>query len=106
MHVTRSLRASAIFLSFSVLGNAWVLHRKSAGDIEQARGLDSVQVPRAAPVDGNVKKRQGETTELECPNDRWEQMLDANPDDRVKTFCNEWLGISPATVVEEVTPTM
>ncbi|KAL6709912.1 hypothetical protein ACN47E_000697 [Coniothyrium glycines] len=106
MHVSRSLRASAIFLSFFTSTDAWVLHRKPAGTVARGKEEDNARLPRGEWLDGEFKKRQGEVTELNCPNDRWEKMLDSNPDDRVKTFCNEWLGIGPATVTQEVTPTI
>lgn len=93
MYISRSLQASAYLLSFSTLTTALALHRKRDGYTPDVQRVDSMH-----------EKRQDQ--ELECINDRWQDMLDNNPVDRVKTFCNEWLGIAPATTVIEWTPTM
>jgi len=100
MHITRSLPASAFVLSLSTLTEALALRRTSEDALDGSRFAR-----RGASLDGAAWKRQGVET-LDCPNDRWQQLLDNNPQDRVVTFCNEWLGISPATTVLEVTPTM
>lgn len=100
MYITRSLQASAFFLSFSTLTAAVALHRTADSDVQlEARTAHS------GSLDSIFKKRQ-DAQELECPNDRWQAMLDSNPADRVATFCNEWLGLEPATTVVEWTPTM
>jgi hypothetical protein len=57
--------------------------------------------------DGTQNKfNRRQNTALICPDDRYMEFLDSNPTARIKTFCNEWLGISPSTVTVEYTPTM
>jgi hypothetical protein len=101
---TRPRRASVVLLSFCALSDAWALYPRGRGrkhEVEDPAAIelrhDTVQVP-------NIQKRQD--TDLHCPDNRWQQFLDSNPDARVKTFCNEWLGIEPVTYVVETTPTM
>jgi len=104
MSVTRSLCASAIFLSFSALSDAWAVFsggRDRRQDVEEPA---AIEVRHKAVQAHNIQKRQ--ENHLYCPDDRWQQILDSNPDARIKTFCNEWLGIQPATEVVETTPTM
>ena len=105
MFFTRSLQASAFILSFSTLTDALALNRRNKGNVQEETVLDAPHVARGVGADGIVEKRQ-DPQELDCPDDRWQQMLDNNPSDRVATFCNEWLGIGPATTVVEWTPTM
>jgi hypothetical protein len=52
----------------------------------------------------SFNKRQPAT--LICPDDTYARILSDSPDERVETFCNEWLGIAPATVTVDVTPTV
>lgn len=104
MYISRSLQASAYLLSFSTLTAALALHRKKDGhSIEEQRVEPLLNAPGGTAESANEKRQD---QELECINDRWQDMLDNNPVDRVKTFCNEWLGIAPATTVIEWTPTM
>lgn len=100
MHFSRSLQVSACFLSFSLLTESLVLRRKD-GTISQEKG----PARRGALLDSVLNKRQDPEV-LNCPSDRWQDLLDSNPENRVVTFCNEWLGIEPATSVIEITPTV
>lgn len=103
MSFIRSLQASVFILSFSTLTDALVVNRKNTGSVQEEVAFVAPNVARGVSVD-NVVERQDQ--ELDCPDDRWQQILDNNPPDRVMTFCNEWLGIGPATTVVEWTPTM
>lgn len=99
MSFIRSLQASAAFLSFCTVSQAWVLHRKNDAHVQNEINVAPIEL-RA----NSFEKRQD--TVLDCSENRFQDLLDSNPADRVMTFCNEWLGIAPATVVEQVTPTM
>jgi len=102
MSFTRFSKASAVVLSLCTLSDAWALYHKI--DTKNAKAKDaSVELRRHEAQDLNEKRQ---TTELFCPNDRYEQFLNNNPDPSVQTFCNEWLGLAPATTVIEYVPTM
>ncbi|KAH7074205.1 hypothetical protein FB567DRAFT_191686 [Paraphoma chrysanthemicola] len=104
MSLTRPTWASVLLLSFCTFSEAWVLHRKPAGHAQIVKDAAPIELRNdAAPV-VSLEKRQD--SELFCPDDRWQEFLNSNPENRVKTFCNEWLGISPATTVLEYTPTI
>ncbi|CAO2647646.1 Nn.00g085680.m01.CDS01 [Neocucurbitaria sp. VM-36] len=105
MSIIRSLQASAFILSFSTLTDALALNRRSAGNVQNGLVYNAPHIAHGGSVEDIVEKRQ-DAQELDCPDDRWQQMLDNNPPDRVATFCNEWLGIGPATTVVEWTPTI
>ncbi|KAJ4377994.1 hypothetical protein N0V83_000824 [Neocucurbitaria cava] len=90
-------------LSFSTLTDALAVNRKSTDSVQEEVAFVAPNVARGVSVD-NVVERQDQV--LDCPDDRWQQILDNNPPDRVMTFCNEWLGIGPATTVVEWTPTI
>ena len=105
MYIIRSLQAAAVILSFSTLTEALAFNRRNKGQVQEENVFEPAQIAHAGPVIGNIKLRQ-DGQELDCPDDRWQQLLDNNPPDRVATFCNEWLGIGPATTVVEWTPTM
>jgi hypothetical protein len=96
MYISRSLLASAIVLSLSSSGEASVLHRKPNGDLPR--------VQRRWSLPSLFGKRQG-VEELQCPETTFGDLLNANPEQRVQSFCNDWLDISPTTVVVEYTPT-
>lgn len=104
MFITRSLQASALFLSFFTLAEGWSLRRKHVEHAQQYENARyPVYQPRDASQNGVVEKRQNQ---LVCPNDRWEAFLDSVPTNSVSTFCNDYLGIPPATTVVEYTPTV
>ena len=96
MYISRSLLASAIVLSLSSSGDASVLHRKPNGD--------APRVQRRWSLPSLFGKRQG-VQELECPETSFADLLNANPEERVQSFCNDWLDLQPTTVVVEYTPT-
>jgi len=104
MLITRSLQASALFLSFTSLAEGWSLHRKHDehfGQRDNARY--PVYQPRRASHEGVADKRHNQ---LVCPSDQWQAFLDSVPKDGVTIFCNDYLGIPPATTVVEYTPTV
>ena len=105
MHLTRSLQTSTFLLSFATWAGALVLQSRPDEDVQKEKRFAAVDLEHGELLEGVPEKRQ-DSQELECPNDRWQQLLDSNPTDRVVTFCNEWLGIGPATEVVEWTPTM
>jgi hypothetical protein len=104
MSLTRPSLASVLLLSFCTFSEAWVLHRKSASRAQDAKNVAPVELRRNHAQADTLEKRQ--ETELYCPDDRWQEFLNSNPENRIETFCNEWLGIAPATTVLEYTPTM
>jgi hypothetical protein len=97
MYISRSLLASAIVLSFSSLSEASVLRRDPNGD--------APRLQRRWSLPSLFGKRQGGVETLQCPDSSFQEMLNANPEDRVQSFCNDWLNIQPTTVVVEYTPT-
>ena len=104
MSSTRFAWRSAILLSLCTLSDAWVLHRKVDSKIEEVDEVAPVELRRHEAQDLGLEKRQ--TTSLYCPSDRYQLFLDSNPTGNIQTFCNEWLGLAPATTVVEYTPTM
>lgn len=100
MYITHSVRALAWVLSFSASIEALVVRRSNDNAVQE-----KVFARRGPSLRRGFSKRQG-ITEMDCPNDRWQEMLDTNPQERIVTFCNEWLDIAPATEVLEVTPTL
>lgn len=103
MYISRSLQASAFLLSFSTLSSALaVVNNNGDNDLEQERGLKADNAIRRSDKGAAGEEQQA----LDCPNDRWQEFLDANPSPRIQTFCNEWLGLGPATSVVEVAPTV
>jgi hypothetical protein len=105
MFFTRSILASATLLSFSATAEAWVLHR-SADEHAEVKRSTVDQAKNGWSWSGLLGKRQGGGVILDCPDNDFADMLNNNPDDNVARFCNDWLNISPATVVSEVTPTV
>jgi hypothetical protein len=103
MSLTRSSWPSVILLSLCTLSEAWVVRRKADSNVHQAEHV-AIELRHEGAQPNRLDKRQ--QTELICPNDRYQEFLDSNPEDRIKTFCNEWLGIGPTMVVVEYTPTM
>ena len=67
-------------------------------------GIADTELRRGPKDEGVLAKRQAE--ELDCSADRYSEFLYANPQERIETFCNEWLDKEPATIVVEYTPTM
>lgn len=104
MSATRFAWPSAILLSLCTFSNAWVLHRKVDSKEQEVDQVAAVELRRHEAQDIDLEKRQ--TTQLFCPNDRYQEFLDSNAPDRIQTFCNEWLGLAPATIVTEYRPTM
>jgi hypothetical protein len=104
MSVTRFSWPLAVLLSFCTFSDAWVLHRKVDSKKQEVENVAQPELRRNEAQNLNIEKRQ--TTSLYCPDDRWQQFLDSNPEARVQAFCNEWLGLAPATTVVEYTPTM
>ncbi|KAI8931729.1 hypothetical protein NX059_011372 [Plenodomus lindquistii] len=101
MYTTLSLQALAVVLSFSSSTEALVVRKSNNPAQEVYR-----DARRGVALHGHLDKRQNSSeTVLDCSNDRWQELLDSNAEDRIETFCNEWLDISPATSVIEVTPT-
>jgi hypothetical protein len=80
-----------------------LLHQSSGHKSDKAE-LAHGELRRHSHRVGDLRKRQEE--ELDCSENRYQQFLDENPPDRIQTFCNEILGMSPATAVIEYTPTM
>lgn len=105
MHIPSSLRASVTIILFVSFTDGLIFIRKATTTAVNGYGHESAKIIRDALRGGDIAKRDDNVTLLNCPNDRFEQMLDNNPSERVKTFCNEWLGIPPATITVEVTPT-
>ncbi|KAH9879685.1 hypothetical protein IAQ61_001504 [Plenodomus lingam] len=102
MHVTHSLQALAVVLSFTGPVEALVVRKSNKPAQEVYRAAHRGPAP-----EGHLYKRQNATdVVLDCSNDRWQELLDSNTGDRITTFCNEWLDIPPATSVLEVTPTI
>lgn len=104
MFFTRSVLASAALLSFTATTEAWVVHRKAE---------EHVEVKRVAATEAqghwswrNLFGKRQDDEILDCPNDQFATLLSNNPDDTVESFCNDWLNIPPATIIEEVTPTV
>jgi hypothetical protein len=102
MSLTRSSWPAAVLLSLCTLSDAWAMRRSAGSSVHQAEHV-AIEL-RQSGAQNKFDKRQ--ETELVCPDDRYQEFLDNNPKDRIETFCNEWLGISPTTVVVEYTPTM
>lgn len=103
MFFTRSVLASAAVLSFSAITEGSVLHRKADEHVEVKR-IDINEAQGAWTWKDLFRKRQNLV--LDCPNDQFAALLDHAPDNDVQGFCNDWLSLAPATVTEEVTPTM
>ncbi|KAK1916631.1 hypothetical protein P3342_012256 [Pyrenophora teres f. teres] len=104
MFIIRSLQASALFLSFSTLTEGWSLGRKHDQHAQQHENpIYPAYQPRGASYNGVPEKRQDQ---LMCPNDQWQAFLDSVPKNGVTVFCNDYLGIPPATTVVEYTPTV
>jgi hypothetical protein len=80
--------------------DAWVL-RKAAS--KKAETVPQIELRNEAQ---NVHANKRQTTSLFCPDDLFKLLLGSNPDNRVQTFCNEWLGVPAATTTVEYTPTM
>jgi hypothetical protein len=99
-----SSRASALLLSLCSFSEGWVLLHQSSGHKSDKAGLAHNELRRHSHRVGDLGKRQEE--ELDCSENRYQQFLDENPPDRIQTFCNEILGMGPATTVIEYTPTM
>lgn len=104
MSIIHSLRASAAFLSFCTVSQAWVLKLGADKAAQDGANIAPAELRRDSLGEGNLANRQ--EVELDCSDDRWQDLLNNNPTDRVVTFCNEWLGIGPATAVVQYTPTM
>jgi hypothetical protein len=104
MSSTRFAWPNAILLSLCTLSDAWVLHRKVDSQKQEVDQVAAVELRRHEARDLGVEKRQ--TTALYCSSDRYQLFLDSNPTGNIQTFCNEWLGLAPATTVVEYTPTM
>jgi len=98
--------SSALFVlfSFCTVSDARVLNRRADEHVQDGKGLAHTELRRGLKDGGVFAKRQEE--ELDCSQDRFSEFLNANPEERIETFCNEWLGIEPATLVVEYTPTM
>jgi hypothetical protein len=93
----------AVFLSFCTLSDAWVLHRKADSKRVDGESIPQIELRREAQ---NAPAEKRQTTSLFCPDDRFQSLLDSNPDGRVQTFCNEWLGVPAATTTVEYASTM
>ncbi|KAF3035509.1 hypothetical protein E8E11_001797 [Didymella keratinophila] len=103
MFFARSALASAAVLSFSAITEGSVLHRKADEHVEVKRvAIDEAQ--GAWTWKNLFGKRQNLV--LNCPNDQFASLLDSAPNDDVQGFCNDWLNLAPATVTNEVTPTI
>jgi hypothetical protein len=103
MALTRSSWPAAVLLSLCTLSDAWAVRRSTDTGVHQVEHV-AIELRQNGAQHNKFDKRQ--ETELVCPDDRYQEFLDNNPQERIKTFCNEWLGISPTTVVVEYTPTM
>jgi hypothetical protein len=103
MSFSRFSWPSAVLLSLCTLSDGWVLHRKA--DSKKAAGESVAQIELRTEAH-NVHAEKRQTISLYCPDDRFKHLLDSNPDGRVQTFCNEWLGVPAATTTVEYTPTM
>ncbi|KAL1645583.1 hypothetical protein SLS61_008266 [Didymella pomorum] len=103
MFFTRSVLASAAVLSFSATTEGSVLHRKADEHVEVKRV--AINEAQGAWTWKNLfGKRQ--TLVLDCPNDQFASLLDSAPNNDVQGFCNDWLNLAPATVTNEITPTI
>jgi hypothetical protein len=102
MSFSRFSWPSAVLLSLCTLSDAWVLHRKVEN--KKVEAVAQIELRRNEVQNANAEKRQ--VTSLFCPDDRFQSILDSNPDARVQTFCNDWLGIPAAVTTIEYTPTM
>jgi hypothetical protein len=80
------------------------LHRKAEDRKIGAENVPQIELRRHDAHNVNAEKRQ--VTSIFCPDNRFQKLLDSNPETRVQTFCNEWLGMPPATTTIEFTPTM
>jgi hypothetical protein len=97
--------SSAILLSLCTFSEAWAVHHKAGSTVQQGKQIAPIELRRNGAQDGSFNKRQ--TTELICPEeDEWQDFLQSNPSDRVQSFCNIWLNLAPAIVVQEYTPTV
>lgn len=108
MYLSRSLLASAAFLSFSMQTGARVTQQDS--DAERGLVAHDQSKPQGIlqrwPFNHVFGKRQGAEpfTDLQCPtDDLYIVILDAAPSTAVQTLCNNLLGIPPATVTISTT---
>jgi hypothetical protein len=104
MSLTCPSSALFIILSFCTVSEAWVWNHRAGEHAQESGEVAPVEPRRRWNHAAVFARRQSE--ELVCSDDWFSDFLNANPSPRIKTFCNHWLGIQPATVVEEVTPTM
>lgn len=85
------------------MSEAWVLDRGADKHVQQEQDVAPQELRRRWEHAAVFAKRQEE--ELDCSENWFSDFLNANPSPRIKRFCNDWLGIRPKTVWEEVTPT-
>jgi hypothetical protein len=104
MSPSYSLRALVLLLSLCYLSEAWVLLHQSSDNKSDKAELAHDELRRHSHRVGDLGKRQEE--ELDCSENRYQEFLDENPPDRIQTFCNEILGMGPATTVVEYMPTV
>jgi hypothetical protein len=100
MSFSRFSWPSAVLLSLCMTSDAWVLRKATS---KKAENVPQIELRNEAQ---NVHANKRQITTLSCPDDRFQQLLDSNPDGRVQTFCNDWLGVPAATTTVEYTPTM
>ncbi|KAL5382960.1 hypothetical protein DPSP01_006228 [Paraphaeosphaeria sporulosa] len=109
MYISRSLLASAAFLSFSIQTGARVTQQES--DAEQGLAVAHDQsrlqnILQRWPLNKVFGKRQEVEafTDVQCPtDDLYIVILEAAPSPAVQTLCNNLLGIPPATITLSTT---
>lgn len=105
MFFTRSALASAAILSFTATTEGWVLHRSTEEHVE-AKRVAAEESESQWSWKKIFGKRQNDGIVLDCPNDQFATILSNNPESIVKSFCNDWLNLAPATTTIDVTPTV
>ncbi|KAF9729663.1 hypothetical protein PMIN01_12527 [Paraphaeosphaeria minitans] len=109
MYISRSLLASAAFLSFSTQTGARVTQQELDADqgLVVAHGQSKLQnILQRWPLNKVFGKRQEVEafTDVQCPtDDLYIVILEAAPSPAVQTLCNNLLGIPPATITLSTT---
>lgn len=109
MYISRSLLASAAFLSFSTQTGARVTQQELDTDQGLVVAHDQSQpqnILQRWPLNKVFGKRQEVEafTDVQCPtDDLYIVILEAAPSPAVQTLCNNLLGIPPATVTLSTT---
>jgi hypothetical protein len=106
MSLTCPSWALFVILSFCIVSEAWIWNHRADEQAQDSGEVAPVELRRRWPHAAVFARRQEQEEELNCTDDWFSEFLNANPSPRIETFCNHWLDIQPATVVEEVTPTM